>query len=171
MYPLAAAGEDFLARATARSVAEREMAVSAEQLFSTLEDADSWGQFFPVIRRVEWTSPRPFGTGTTRTVTLVGGVKLDEVFWTWEPGRRMGFAITASSTRALKGLVETYDITPLADQRCVLRWQMAMELNGPLRFIERYMGASLLRTQTRLLKRCERVAQRWSPKSDPSTSR
>ena len=169
MIQLEAADEDFLARATARSVAEREMAVSAEQLFSTLEHADSWSQFFPVIRHVEWTSPKPFGKGTTRTVTLVGGVKLEEVFWTWEPGRRMGFAITASSTRALKGLVETYDITPLADRRCKLRWQMAMKLNGPLRFIERYMGASLLRTQARLLKRCERVAQQWSPKSGQST--
>jgi ribosome-associated toxin RatA of RatAB toxin-antitoxin module len=171
MIKLESAGVDFLARATARSVAEREMAVSAEQLFSDLEDADFWSEFFPVIRHVQWTSPRPFGPGTTRTVTLVGGMKLEEVFWTWEPGRRMGFAITASTTRALKGLVETYDITPVAEHRCKLRWQMAMELNPPLRFIERYMGASLLRTQMRLLKRCERVARRWTPKSGPSTPR
>lgn len=162
MYQLEAAGEEFLARAKARSVAEREMAVGAEQLFSTLEDAASWSQFFPAIRHVEWTSPKPFGPGTTRTVTVLGGVKLEEVFWTWEPGRRMGFAIVAASTRALKALVETYDITPQSDRRCKLRWQIAMELNGPGRLVERFMGAALLRTQTRLLKRCERVARRRS---------
>jgi hypothetical protein len=37
-------GEDFLARATARSVAERAIAVSAEQLLSTLEDANFWSE-------------------------------------------------------------------------------------------------------------------------------
>jgi ribosome-associated toxin RatA of RatAB toxin-antitoxin module len=163
MHQLEPAGEDLLARARASSVAESEISVAADRLFATLEDGASWCQFFPVIRHAEWTSPRPFRQGTTRTVTLVGGVKLEEVFWTWEPGRRMGFAITASSNRMLKGLVETYDITPIGDRRCRLRWRMAMELNGPARFMEPHMGPLLLRTQTRLMKRLERVAQQFSP--------
>jgi hypothetical protein len=162
MYELSPAGEDLLERAKASSVTEREMAVSAEALFSALEEGKTWSAFFPVIRHVEWTSPRPFGKGTTRSVTLVGGVRLEEVFWTWEPGRSMGFAITAASNRSLKGLVETYEITPLGDQRCKLRWRMGIELNGPMRFIEPYMAASLGRTQTRLMERLERVVQQRS---------
>jgi len=158
MYPLEPAGDDLLRRARAHSVAEREIPVSAEHLFATLEEGATWCQFFPVIRKVEWTSPRPFGEGTTRTVTVVGGVRLDEVFWTWKPGSQMGFEIVAASNRALKGLVELYDVVPLGDQRCRLRWEMAIELNGRMSVAERSMPSSLQRTQTWCLKRLERVA-------------
>jgi hypothetical protein len=123
MYPLEPAGEDLLRRAQAHSVAEREIPVSAEQLFALFEEGSTWCKFFPVIRKIEWTSPKPFGEGTTRTVTVVGGVRLEEVFWTWKPGSRMGFAISAASNRALKGLVELYEVSPLDDQRCKLRWE------------------------------------------------
>jgi hypothetical protein len=71
--------EDFVQRAKARAVAEREMAVSAEQLFAALEDGPSWSKWVPLIRDVTWTSPKPFAKGTTRTVTLVGGIRVDEV--------------------------------------------------------------------------------------------
>jgi len=162
MHALEPAGEDLLERAKACSVTEREMAVSADALFAALEEGKTWSDFFPVIRHVEWTSPKPFGKGTTRTVTLVGGVKLEEVFWTWEPGRNMGFAITAASNRSLKGLVETYDITPIDDQRCKLRWRMGIELNGPMAFIESRMAGTLGRTQTKLMERLERVVQQRS---------
>jgi len=157
LYPLKPAGEDLLRRAQAHSVAEREIPVSAEHLFAALEEASTWSEFFPVIRKVEWTSPRPFGEGTTRTVTLVGGARLDEVFWAWKPGSQMGFAITAASNRALKGLVELYDVLPLGDQRCKLRWEMGMELNGRMSLVERSMPSSLHRTQTWCMKRLERV--------------
>ncbi len=80
MYPLEPAAEDLLHRAQAHSVAEREIPVPAEHLFEALEEGATWCKFFPVIRKVEWTSPKPYGEGTTRTVTVVGGVRLDEVF-------------------------------------------------------------------------------------------
>jgi hypothetical protein len=158
MHPLEPAGSDLLQRARAHSVAEREIPVPAEHLFSILEEGETWCRFFPVIRKVEWTSPRPFGEGTTRTVTVVGGIRLEEVFWTWKPDRRMGFAVTAASNNALKGLVELYDVIPIEDRRCRLRWEMGMELNGRMNAAERSMPSSLYRTQTWCMKRLERVA-------------
>ena len=47
--------------AKARGTAEREMAVSAEQVFATLEDGPSWSKWVPLIREVAWTSSQPFG--------------------------------------------------------------------------------------------------------------
>jgi hypothetical protein len=158
MYPLEPAGEDLLRRAQAHSVAEREIPVPAEHLFALLEEGSTWRKFFPVIRKVDWTSPKPFGEGTTRTVTVVGGARLDEVFWAWKPGSRMGFEITAASNRALKGLVELYDILPIDPQRCKLRWEMGIELNGRMSVAEPSMPSSLHRTQMWCLKRLERVA-------------
>lgn len=150
--------ERLVETAQARGSAEREMAVSAEQLFATLEDGPSWSKWVPVIREVTWTSPKPFAKGTTRTVRLVGGIKLDEVFWTWEQNRRMGFSVTASTNNMLTSLAELYEITPLSDERCRLRWTMAMSLRGALSKIEPYMKPSLPRAQEFLLKTLERVA-------------
>jgi hypothetical protein len=63
--------EEFVGTAKARAVAERETAVSAEQLFATLEDGPSWSKWVPLIREVTWTSPKPFAIGTTRTVKFL----------------------------------------------------------------------------------------------------
>ena len=163
MYPLAPAGEDLLRRARAHSVVEREMPASAARLFALLEEGETWCRFFPVIRRVEWTSPRPFGTGTTRRVTVIGGVRLDEVFWTWEAGRRMGFAVTAASVRGLRGLVESYDLVPLGDARCRLRWEMGIEFAGAPKSVEGSMRGSLAWTQRWCLARLARVARQSGP--------
>ncbi len=160
MYPLDPAGEDLLRRAKAHSVAEREFPVPAEHLFGLLEEGPTWCNFFPVIRKVEWTSPKPFREGTTRTVTVIGGVLLDEVFWSWKPGTRMGFAITAASNQMLKGLVELYDVLPIDDRHCKLRWEMGMELAGRASVAEARMPSSLQRTQNWCMKRLERLAVR-----------
>jgi len=160
MYPLEPTGEDLLRRAQAHSVAECEYPIAAQRLFALFEDGATWSEFFPVIRKVEWTSPRPFGVGTTRTVTVIGGVRLDEVFWAWKPGAQMGFAITAASNRAIQGLVELYDFLPLDDGRCKLRWEMGMEFSGRMRVAEARMPASLQRTQTWCMKRLARLVSR-----------
>jgi hypothetical protein len=152
--------ERLVETAEARGTAEREMAVSAEQLFATLEDGPSWSKWVPVIREVTWTSPKPFTKGTTRTVKLMGGITLDEQFWTWEPHRRMGFSVTASSNRWLSALAELYEITPLGADRCKLRWTLAMSLPGLLAKIEPFMKPSLPAAQQRILRKLEQVAIR-----------
>ena len=69
--------------------------------------------------------PGAVAIGTTRTLTLGGGITFDEVFWAWEPSRRIGFSVTAASIGWLKGLSEVYEITPLSSERCKLRWVVA----------------------------------------------
>lgn len=160
MYPLEPAGEDLLRRARAHSITERELPIAAEALFALFEEGETWCRFFPVIRKVEWTSPRPFGEGTTRTVTVIGGIRLEEVFWTWKPGARMGFALTASSNQALKGLVETYDFIPIAAERCRMRWEMGIEMNGAMRAGEARMAPSLAWTQRWCLGRLDELVER-----------
>jgi hypothetical protein len=106
------------------------MAVSAEQLFATLVDGPSWSKWVPVIREVIWTNPKPFGKGTTRTVKLVGGIRVDEGFWAWEPNRRMGFSVTAASVGWVSAFGELYEITPLSSERCTVRWTLAPSYAG-----------------------------------------
>jgi hypothetical protein len=151
--------EDLLETAKARAIGEREMAVSAEQLFATLEDGPSWTKWTGVVREVIWTSPKPFGKGTTRTLTLGGGIKFDEVFWAWEPNRRMGFSVTAASIAWLSALTEVYEIVPLSPERCKLRWVVAVSFPGWLGKLEPGIARVFQLIQRRLLKKLERVAR------------
>ena len=151
--------QDLVVNAEARGIAQREMAVSAEQLFATLEDGRSYSRWVPAIRRVTWTSSKPFGTGTTRTVRLAGGARVDEVFWAWETNRRIGFSVSASSIRWLTALTELYEITAVSPDRCTLRWTFAVRLAGVLGRFEPYIGGLMVRAQNRMLKALERVAR------------
>ena len=148
----------LVSTARARGTAEREMAVSAEQIFATLEDGPSYSKWVPAIRQVTWTSAKPFGTGTTRTVSLVGGARVDEVFWAWEPNRRIGFSISASSMGWLCAFTELYEITAISTDRCQLRWTLALSLTGALGKLDPYIGRLLPSAQHRMLKALERVA-------------
>lgn len=160
MHPLSA-DESLLETAKARAVAEREMAVSAAQLFATLEDGSAWTKVTPIIREVAWTSPKPFAIGTTRSVTFAGGIKIDEVFWAWEPNRRMSFSVTAASTRRLNGLTEVYEITPLSPERCTLRWVAAASFSGWLGKIESGLARFFQINQRQLLRKLERIAREF----------
>ena len=157
--------ESFLSTARARGETTRTMSVSASQLFAAFEDGDSWPEWVPVIRRVQWTSPKPYGVGTTRTVTLLGGIELDERFWAWEQNRHMGFVVTASSSGMTRALIESYEVTPIDARSCTLRWRMAMELSSPLSFVAPYMKSSLGPALNSLLAKLEKVASRY-----PSTT-
>jgi hypothetical protein len=153
------ADQKLLETAKARAIAEREMAVSAERLFAVLEDGSSWTKVSGAIREVAWTSPKPFAVGTTRTVTFAGGIRIDEVFWTWERNCRMGFSVTAASTDRLRGLCEVYEITPLSFDRCQMRWVLAASLSGWLGRIEPVVARLMEISQRQMLKKLERVAR------------
>jgi hypothetical protein len=154
--------EHLVETAKARVTAEREMAVSAEQLFATLEDGPSWSKWVLGMREVTWTSPKPFAKGTTRTVKVVGGIRVDEVFWAWKPNSCMGFSVTAMSKGWLSALAELYEITPVSSERCTLRWTLAPSYAGLLKRIEPVLTRGLTIAQRHMLKTLERVARERS---------
>ncbi len=99
----------------------------ADALFRCLEDAAAWKEWLGID--VEWTSERPFGVGTTRTVKA-SGQTIDEYFLAWEEGRRMCFRFDRS-TMPVTAFAEDYVITPLGDKACELAWSTAFEMRGP----------------------------------------
>ena len=56
-----------------------ELNASPAKVFAIFEDGESWPQWFRAIHKVAWTSNKPYGVGTTRTVWLTP-VTLDEHF-------------------------------------------------------------------------------------------
>lgn len=119
-------GVAFFERAPFRVVRTVAIRATADQVFSMLEDGDAWPLWVKAIKTVEWTSPKPFGVGTTRTVTMKSGDICEEVFIAWEPGRRMGFHFTRSTIAHLNVFAEDYVVTPTASG-CTVTWTFAVE--------------------------------------------
>ena len=89
-----AVAEDYLATAKQSSVVHR-FPFPPGMVWNALLDAQAWTQWLP-ITKVTWTSPKPFGPGTTRTVE-VGPQVIEETFFAWEEGTRMAFRFERSS--------------------------------------------------------------------------
>jgi carbon monoxide dehydrogenase subunit G len=129
MKPCERVGLTFIDDAPYRFVSTVDLPVTPEQAWEVLDDADSWPHWASVITKVTWTSPQPHGVGTTRTVTMRGGIVGDEEFLAWEPHAHMAFRFNEASTGSIRAFAEDYRIEATAGG-CHLTWVMAMAPNG-----------------------------------------
>lgn len=105
-----------------------ELDCTPAELFAIFDDAHAWTEWVPGIAKVDWTTPRPFGVGTTRTVTFQGGgMQVFETFIAWDQDRHMAFTFTGATQRVWWAFGEEYVVTDLGDGRCQLAWTMAYE--------------------------------------------
>lgn len=106
-----------------------ELPVSPEQLFAIFDDPDSWSRWATGIGGVEWTSPKPLGTGATRTVTFWGGMKVYEDFFDYAPPHTMAFHFYGTSEAVWVAFGEHYTVEP-TPTGCRFTWQVAYEPTG-----------------------------------------
>lgn len=128
-------GLEFFEQAPFLFTAEEVVKATPDQVFDAFEDAHAWTVWAPPIQRVEWTAPKPFGVGTTRTVYMSGGLTGWETFIAWERGRRMAFCFTHVSQDNMESFGEDYQVEDLGDGSCRVTWKMAMAPKGASRFI------------------------------------
>jgi hypothetical protein len=77
-HALEPADADFLASAPHIFRYQKRCAASPEKVWESLVSDESLTAWGPMIKDVTWTSPRPFGVGTTREVTAPGGSVMRE---------------------------------------------------------------------------------------------
>ena len=123
-------GLDFLEQTRNVFKAEEIVRATPDQIFEVFEDAHAWTVWAKPNQNVEWTSPQPFGVGTTRTVSMMGGMDGYEEFIAWEPGKRMAFTFVGCNKDATEKFLEDYRVTDLGDGSCRVEWYMAMEPRG-----------------------------------------
>lgn len=76
----------------------------------------------------QWTSPRPFGVGTTRTIKVAfGALFLREYFFRWEEGRRKSFYVTEANLPLFRYFAEDYLVEPDGPNACRFTWTLAGE--------------------------------------------
>jgi hypothetical protein len=80
-----------------------------------------------LISRVAWTSPGPFGVGTTRRVRALGALLLEERYFTWTDGQQKSFHATRASLPLFRRFAEDYLLEDVDGDRCRLTWTIAIE--------------------------------------------
>jgi len=133
MYPCERVELSFIQSAPFRFSNSVDLAITPEQLFEVLADADSWPRWAKVITKVTWTSPEPYGVGTTRVVDMRGGLTGDEEFLAWEPYTYLAFRFNSCSNKAVAAFAEEYRVVETPGG-CRLTWTIAQKPNGPARF-------------------------------------
>lgn len=127
----------FLDRAKVKATNTAVLPVPAEKAFAVLRDADAWPKWFGGMNKVVWTSPEPFGVGTTRSVWL-GPLRVDEHFFDWVENERFAFYFTGTNLPFVKTLVEEYQLHALDGDRCEFTYTVAYDpalplcLSGPI---------------------------------------
>ena len=86
-----AVGEDFIADESKIKRVSHEFPFPREVVWNALLDGETWTKWLP-ITKVEWTSPKPYKVGTTRTV-WIGEQVVEEVFF---GGERASFTTLSS---------------------------------------------------------------------------
>ena len=109
-------------------VLTQSMDVPPAVLFNCLSNAAAWKEWLGI--EVEWTSPEPYGVGTTRTV-ITSGQTIEETFLAWDQNERLNFRFDRT-TLPVSAFAEDYRILPAGDQGCELHWSYAYEWAGPL---------------------------------------
>jgi carbon monoxide dehydrogenase subunit G len=122
--------DEFVDSAPIRFVNSVLVHADPPDVWAALEDAAAWPRWAGVIKNVEWTAQRPFGVGTTRTVTMVGRMSADEEFIAWEPGRLMTFRFNSASMNGVAAFTERYTIETPVPGSSQVTWVMAMAPKG-----------------------------------------
>ena len=141
-------GEEFLAGAAAPLTYD--LNVPARAVWAAMVDGPAWSEWLP-ISRVTWTSPQPFGIGTTRTVEI-DRMEVQETFFAWDEGRRMAFRFDRSSF-PVRAAVEDYRVIDRGEY-CTFEWRGRVDGVFPIGWL---LGTQLRKGIRKGLPKLERL--------------
>ncbi|MCW2497061.1 SRPBCC family protein [Jatrophihabitans sp.] len=126
-YPLEPCDESFFSTAPHVYTFVQDLPASPERVWASLVAPNSVADWTPLLRSIAWTSPRPFGVGTTRTVVLPGrAMTIREYFFRWEEGRRFSFYGLEANRPLFQRFAEDY-IVEEGPSGCRFTWSFALE--------------------------------------------
>jgi len=122
--------ETFFAEAPLRLRAGFAIPRPAAQVWDELT-SDTALHWCRILSDVRWTSPRPFGVGTTREVKALWGANmLREHYFLWEEGRRHCFYVAETTAPIVTSLAEDYLVEPRGEDACHFTWTIAARLSA-----------------------------------------
>lgn len=126
-FALQAVDETFFDTAPTVFVGTVDIAKPAPEVWSELV-ADGALGFCRSLRGARWTSPRPFGVGTTRTMPASYGLLIvHEVYFRWEEGQRHSFYAVRTNLPMFRRLAEDYLVEAVGPTSCRFTWTIATD--------------------------------------------
>jgi hypothetical protein len=126
-YPLEPCDETFFDTAPYVHRYPVELDVAPERVWESLTSDRALAAWGLGLHSLRWTSPRPFGIGTTREVVLPGkAMAVREKFFRWEDGHRKSFHAVAADRPLLRRFAEDYLVEPTRGGSR-FTWTIAME--------------------------------------------
>ncbi|MDA2893108.1 SRPBCC family protein [Mycolicibacterium sp. BiH015] len=101
------------------------------QVWESLQSDESLAAWGNTVGSLTWTSPRPFGAGTTREVGT-GPVLVREQFFEWTEGCGYAFFATEANVPLFRRFAEDYRIEP-EGTGTRFTWLVAIEPVGALK--------------------------------------
>jgi carbon monoxide dehydrogenase subunit G len=114
--------------------------VPPERVWEQISSDESLAAWGLGVRRLTWTSPRPFGVGTTREVVLpLGAMTIRERFFRWDEGKGYSFYVESANRPGLKQFAEDYVVEADGDG-ALLTWTIAIEPKRQLAPLMKVLG-------------------------------
>lgn len=96
------------------------------EVWATILVYERWPEWFPSVKTCRSTSEPATGVGSTRTVTIPGGMSVDERFIAWDEPEVWAFT-ALTGPPVFQSLVERITIRPVGDDRSEVTYRMAIE--------------------------------------------
>ncbi|TYQ10801.1 UNVERIFIED_ORG: polyketide cyclase/dehydrase/lipid transport protein [Gordonia westfalica J30] len=143
-YSLETFDLDFFDDAPVRHVIDVRLPVTPQRAWAefTRQNTLDWCR---AIKKIEFTSPPPYGAGATRKAVLGPGyVTLEEDFFDWDEEPEAGryhnaFRVKSANVPGIRRFGEATQIDP-ADVGCRLRWTFALELPTKSKAVTAFSG-------------------------------
>ena len=129
-YPLEPADETVFTTAPHVHRYPTRLQVTPERVWEQISSEESLAAWRLGVRRLTWTSPRPFGVDTTREVVLPL-ITLRERFFRWDEGKGYSFYVEAMNRPGLTHFAEDYFVEADGDG-ALLTWTIALEAKSHL---------------------------------------
>ncbi len=115
----------FVDRAAVVARAETSVPASPAAVWPALADAPAWVRWFTGMKEARYTSPAPYGVGSTRYVHVLA-LEVEETILAFDVGERFAFRVDSANLPLFDALVEVVTLEPIgASTRVVYRQAFA----------------------------------------------
>ncbi|MFI7528889.1 SRPBCC family protein [Nocardia salmonicida] len=139
-FALTESDDEFLASASNRYVHVLDIPAPPSEVWAALIADDALVSWSGLVTGMRWITPRPFGVGSRRVVTLGRIAALTERFYRWDDQRRMTFTVDSASIPGLRRFAEDIELASTATGTR-LTWTFAVEGKPALQLLLRSTSA------------------------------